>query len=126
MSPENMPNDKDLNDWTARRRKRRMKPKFLFLFALAIPLVGAVTMLLWNALMPAIFHLPEINLLQALGILLLSKLLFGGFHGGGRRRCGRGPWDRRMLERWEGMTPEERQKFISQMRERNAGAAPAC
>ena len=35
---------------------------------------------LWNWLMPVIFKLPEINVFQAFGILILSKILFLGFH----------------------------------------------
>jgi hypothetical protein len=37
-------------------------------------------MLLWNWLMPVLFHLPQISYLQSLGLLLLAKILFG-FHG---------------------------------------------
>lgn len=40
---------------------------------------GTFIMLLWNWLMPAIFALPEINYLQAVGILVLARLLVGGF-----------------------------------------------
>ena len=108
MNPDNTP-----------RRSHRMKPKFLLIAVIAVPLVGAITMFLWNWLMPAIFGLRAIDFLQALGLLLLSKLLFGGFHGG--RRCGGsrwcGPqWDRRMMRHWESMTPDERQKMIDKMR----------
>jgi len=39
---------------------------------------GTFIMLLWNWLMPMIFSLPEINYLQAVGILVLTRLLFGG------------------------------------------------
>ena len=44
-------------------------------------LFAFVVMWLWNALMPDIFGLTTINYWQALGIVVLSKLLFGGFHG---------------------------------------------
>ncbi len=45
-----------------------------------------VTMLLWNALLPAIFGLGVITFWQAMGLILLGKILFGGFHGGGNHR----------------------------------------
>ena len=110
------------------RKSRRMKSKFVLLAVIAVPLVGAITMLLWNWLMPAIFGLRAISFLQALGILLLSKLLFGGFHGGRGRRCRASRWDRQMMERWESMTPEERQKALESMRTRwesgEQGTAP--
>ena len=75
--------------------------------------LGFVVRELWNALMPGIFGWHTITFWQALGLLILSKILFGGFHrhGGGRRQ-----WKNRMRERWDGMTPEEREKFREGMR----------
>jgi hypothetical protein len=72
-----------------------------------------VVMSLWNWLMPALFGWHLISLWQALGLLILSKILFGGFRGGPRRHW---RWRRRMMERWEQMTPEEREKFRNSMR----------
>jgi hypothetical protein len=76
-------------------------PSFVALFA-------AVTMWLWNALMPAIFRLPEIGFWQAVGLLILSQILFKGGHAG---RAGRAHWRRsRFRERMreEGLGPEAR------------------
>lgn len=77
-------------------------------------LFGYATMLLWNWLVPVLFKGPVIVFWQAIGLLALSKILFGG-HGGrwGRGgRCGsRGHWKYRMEERLKNMTPEEREKF---------------
>jgi hypothetical protein len=68
---------------------------------------GFITMALWNALLPEIFHLPTINFWQALGLLVLSRLLFGGsWHKGGHPA-----WKNRLKEKWEKMTPEEREQF---------------
>ena len=47
---------------------------FAFLF-------GYVIMLLWNWLMPEIFGLISINYWQAVGVIILAKLIFGGFGG---------------------------------------------
>jgi len=70
---------------------------------------GFVVKWLWNWLMPGLFGLRLIGYWQAVGILILSKILFGGFRG---PAGGRGwHWRRRMLARWEEMTPEEREKF---------------
>jgi hypothetical protein len=82
-------------------------------------LFGYVTMQLWNWLMPAIFGLRVITFWQALGLLILGKILFGGFHkhAGGRG----GGWRRHMAERWEKMTPEERERFRAGMRGRRCG-----
>ena len=80
--------------------------------AIAVTVVSFVVMSLWNILMPGIFGLRPVSFWQALGLLVLSKILFGSFRprGGGPR------WRRRMIERWEQMTPEEREKFKQGMR----------
>jgi hypothetical protein len=96
-----------------------MKNKWRFMIALA-PLfilgIGYVLFALWNWLVPTLFNGPVISYLQALGILLLSKLLFGGFSGGRgwRHSChcrGGNYWKEKMRSRMEGMTPEEKEKF---------------
>jgi hypothetical protein len=64
---------------------------------------------LWNWLSPALFELPPVTFWQAIGLLALCRILFGGFGlgGGSHRAYSR----RRMAERWEQMTPEERERF---------------
>jgi hypothetical protein len=58
------------------------KPVFLALFILpAVAAFTAVTMLLWNWLVPAIFSGPAVTFWQALGLLVLAKILFGSGHG---------------------------------------------
>ena len=89
--------------------------KIALLGTLAIVVFGFVVMSLWNWLMPAVFGWRLINFWQALGLLVLSKILFGGFHRGVGRNM---HWRRRMMERWEQMTPEEREKFREGMRDR--------
>lgn len=83
----------------------------LFVFV-AGTVLGFVTMELWNALLPQIFGLQRITFWQGVGLLLLSRILFGGFH---RHSGHRDQWKlrmkHRMRERWEHMTPEEREKF---------------
>jgi hypothetical protein len=95
-------------------RKKMIFIPFLALGALA--LISYIVMLLWNALIPVIFHLGVISFWQALGLLILSKILFGfGGHGGRRG----GAWMRRGMEaRFEKMSPEDRERFKEQMRSR--------
>jgi hypothetical protein len=83
---------------------------------IAAAVFGFIIMHLWNWLMPGIFGLHTITYWQGLGLLILAKILFGGFHrhGGGGRR-----WKQHMEERWAGMTPEEREKFRAGMRGRH-------
>ena len=61
--------------------------KIVVFVAVAITVFSFVTMHLWNWLMPAVFGLRTITWVQALGLLVLGKILFGGFHrhGGGCR-----------------------------------------
>jgi len=69
---------------------------------------GEVVKLLWNWLLPPLFGLSRITFWQSLGILLLCRILFGGFRCHGSRRS---YFRQRMAERWERMTPEERERF---------------
>ena len=87
--------------------------KVLFLVVLAATVFSIVTMWLWNWLMPVMFGLHAISFWQALGLLVLSKILFSGFRG---RPAFAMHWRQRMMERWEQMTPEEREKFRTGMR----------
>jgi hypothetical protein len=73
-------------------------------------IIGFVTLALWNALMPAIFGLPAITFGQALGLLLLSRILLGRFGGWGRRMR-----KARFARGWHGLTQEERQRFRDAM-----------
>ena len=86
---------------------------FLIIGALAAFVFGYVAMSLWNWLMPDLFGLKSLDYWQTIGLLFLSWIFFGRFRGGhhwhGRR------WRRRMIERWESMTPEEREKFRESM-----------
>ena len=90
--------------------------KFLVFGILFLVLFTFVVRGLWNWLMPGLFGLHMITLWQAAGILILSKILFGGFRGGSHH----GGWRNRerIIERWEKMTPEEKEKFRQGMRGR--------
>jgi len=49
---------------------------FIGLIAIVIVILGYPLMLLWNWLMPIIFGLPEITFWQAIGLNVLSTILF--------------------------------------------------
>jgi hypothetical protein len=73
----------------------------------AITVLGYVVMLLWNAIVPGVFSgIRTLDYRQALGLLVLSRILFGGF-----RSRGGGPG--RRWQRLENLTPEERARFRS-------------
>lgn len=74
-------------------------------------------MLLWNALLPAVLGVSAITFWQALGILVLSKILFGGFHGGhGHHKSHHGWHDSH--GKWMHLSPEEREKLKAEWRSR--------
>jgi hypothetical protein len=95
-----------------RRRLLMFAPLAIVGFTVFIAIGGAAVRLLWNWLLPPILGLPAITFWQALGLLALARILFGGF---GMRGCG--PRSR-LRGRWEQMTPEERERFRDGMRAR--------
>lgn len=107
-------------------------PNRRWLFPL-IPLVAVavfslVVMLLWNAIIPGITGWALLTYWKAMGLLVLCKILFGGFPG---RRGGHGgpPWmrNRHMRENWKNMSEEDRAaqraKFKEHWKQRCGGGA---
>jgi hypothetical protein len=85
------------------------------MLALFVYLGGLVVMSLWNWLVPPLFGLPEVTFWQGLGLVLLGRILFGGFGGGGGSGSShsRGPKDRERLR-----------EAMRKHREDDAGASP--
>jgi hypothetical protein len=79
--------------------------------------VGFVVMGLWNALIPELFHGPVITYWQAIGLLVLSHVLFRG-HCGHGRGWRHESWRKKFEAKLAAMTPEEREKFRSQWHHR--------
>jgi hypothetical protein len=88
--------------------------KCAVMFVAIIAAISWVVMYLWNGLLPGLFGWPSLCFVQALGLLVLSRILFGGLRGPG----GGMHWRRQMFERWEQMTPEEREKLRAGLRNR--------
>ena len=101
--------------------RRRVKwvvvaPLILLVFALFVFLGGEIVRQLWNWLLPPLFDFPTITFWQALGLLLLCRILFGSFGSSGRFR-------RKMEDR---MKPEDRERFRQRIRERfDLGPTPS-
>ena len=92
---------------------------FVIFFIAAVLLFGTIVMGLWNAILPAVIGVKTITFIQALGILLLSKILFGGFGRRGGWYAGRhNAWRNKMQDKWANMTPEEREKFKAEWKNR--------
>jgi len=104
-----------------RRRWIFLAPLAILAVVLFIAIGGEVVRQLWNWLLPQLFGWRQITFWQALGLLALCRILFGGFgcHGSGRSTV-----RRRWAERWEHMTPEERQRFRQGLRGR-CGSGPS-
>jgi hypothetical protein len=87
---------------------------------LAMTLFGFIVMGLWNWIVPPVIGWKALTFWQALGLLVLSRILLGGFFRpnsfGERRRA------RRMM--WEQMTPEQREKFRAAGMEHRCGGSP--
>lgn len=96
-----------------------MKKKMIFMpffFVGMAALVTWVLMLLWNWLMPALFGLSVISFWQAAGLLVLSKILFGGFHMGKKHGCCCGGkhhhgWKAKFKNKWNNMSDEDKKRW---------------
>jgi len=101
------------------------KRKFFFfpLIALAFILAGGyAVMFLWNAILPSVIPaIGALSFLKAVGLLILCRILFGGFKGRGaygrNNYKGGPPWKQRMMN----MSEEEREKLKDQWKERCVG-----
>ena len=84
-------------------------------------LLGFVTNMLWNWLVPTIFNGPRINYAQALGLLLLSKILTWGIWSRGHVYGGRYQnqyWKNQVQKKLSTLNPEEREAFKQKMKEK--------
>jgi hypothetical protein len=98
---------------------------FAALTVLGIFAFGYVFMLLWNGLMPGLFGAHVITFWQGVGLLVLGKMLFGGFRSRWGGRCGHcghgyggGYWKNRWERKMMNMSPEEREKFKQRMKQK--------
>jgi hypothetical protein len=98
-----------------RRRWIFLAPLAILAMLLFIVIGGEVVMKLWNWLLPPLFGWRQITFWQGLGLLALCRILFGGV---GMHGSGRSNFRRRMRDRCEHVTPEERERFRQRMRER--------
>ena len=102
-----------------------MAPMVILAMVIFTFIGGELVKLLWNWLAPELFGLRQVTFWQALGLLALCRILFGGFGLGGGHRSGsrrrmegriRERVGERMNERWEQMTPEERERLRQGLR----------
>ena len=106
------------------RRKRwiYIAPLAIVGMVLFIFIGGEAVKMLWNWLLPPLFSFRTITFWQAIGLLALCRILFGGFSRPGMNRSDA---RRRIAERMERMTPEERERLRQGFRERCGFGPPA-
>ena len=105
-----------------RRRWILFAPLAILALLAFVAIGGEIVKLLWNWLLPPLFGWRQITFWQALGLLALCRILFGGFGvKGSSRSTMRRRMSERMAERMEAMTPEERERLRQGMRERCTG-----
>lgn len=99
--------------------KRSRWAKYALLFIVIAPLAvfvfGNVIMLLWNNILTPVLHVSEITFWQGLGILVLAKILFGSFGS----RGGSNHYYRKQRMMWNTMTPEQKEKFKEEWKNRS-------
>lgn len=85
------------------------------LWCVAVGLImGLAVMLLWNWLVPVLFRGPTISLWQAVGLLVLTRLLTGGWGngpGGNYWMQQKQQWRKKFEEKWNNMTLEEQERL---------------
>ena len=106
-----------------RNRKFSKGKKFIFFLpvvALIATALGFVVMYLWNWILPEVAHAGRLNFWQAIGLLVLCRILFGNFNksggGGGFREKAHN-----MRAKWHSMNEEERAKFKEEYKRRCGG-----
>jgi len=98
---------------------RRRLWKIPFIVAAIVLIKSVVVMVIWNFLIPDLFHGPTLTYVQAIGLSILAKLLvgFGPRHFGGGPFGRFGGWGGGHLHRhWAKLSPEEREKMRDTLR----------
>jgi hypothetical protein len=94
------------------RRIAKIVVLILIVAPIAIFLFGWVVMYLWNNALVPVLHVSEITFWQGLGILVLSRILFGSFGGGSSSNR----YYRKQKMMWDEMTPEQKERFKEKLR----------
>lgn len=101
--------------YNSNKSQRFRRGFFFFLFISGMVFgAGALVMFLWNAVLPGLLHVSEINYWQSLGLLALCRILFGGFRFGGKGHYYGGGW----REKYKNMSDEEREALKAKWKER--------
>ncbi|MFY0686686.1 MAG: hypothetical protein JXQ90_05955 [Cyclobacteriaceae bacterium] len=84
--------------------------KMGFMIVFFISIAAGIVMLLWNALIPDITGWTSITYLQAIGLLVLCKILFSGGNWSKKNRPHKkSEWMSEMKNAWQNMSPEDKE-----------------
>ena len=97
-------------------RPRRFKWIAILVIPIIVLFLSWLVMFLWNAILPDVLPVKAITYRQAIGIFILSKILFGSFRG--YSGWHRPKYVNRLRERWKNMTPEEKANLRKEWRNR--------
>jgi len=93
--------------------------RFLLFAVTAMLALGGIVMLLWNAILPALLHVAVIGYWQAVGLLVLCKILFSSFRPGpSKRRPPFGGPPAHIREKFMKMSEDEKTTFKEQWKKR--------
>jgi len=101
--------------------RRRGRFFFFPLIPIAAALLfGLIVMLLWNSILPQVLNVSALTYWQAVGLLVLCRILFGSFFRGGPGYGPPGSWRGRSMwwSKWQNMGEEEKAKLREQWRNR--------
>jgi len=101
-------------------RNKFVPVRYIFIGIFALFAITALFFVLWNWLVPAIFNGPVITFWQAIGILVLSKILFSGVWKDRSHYSGypHSEWRKRFEEKMKNMSDEEKERFKAKFRHR--------
>jgi hypothetical protein len=98
-----------------------MKRKWMIfappVFIAAVFLFGWIVMLLWNHILVPSLHIGSLSFWQGVGLLVLSRILFGGLGKGGGWKRHQGS-STHFRQKWMNMSDEEKIKFKEQWKKR--------
>ena len=98
----------------------RKKPSGIILMVLVFLIIASalawLIMILWNNILTDVAGLKPLNFWKAAGLLLLAKILFGGFR---RKKSFSSGYSKRKhwKEKWMRMSPEERKEAKAKWRQ---------
>jgi len=97
--------------------------RIFFFVVVGMSVIGWVVMSLWNWLMPELLGAPEINFIQAWGLLILCKILFGstGNPVRGKEKEPGKYWRKKLADKLANMSAEEREQIRKQLKGYDAG-----